>query len=49
MTELFFYRNELQGSRIHAVAQPGRLGTIVKNMAEMAVAAATEHFSAARE
>jgi len=39
----------LQGSRIHAIAQPCRLGTIVKNVAEKAAAAAAEYLCAVAE
>src|SRR5208337_2510476 len=41
--------HELQGSQVHAVAQPSGFRAIVKNMAEMAVAAAAAHLSAVTE
>ena len=41
--ELFRF-NELQGCGIHAVAKPGRFGTVVEHVAEMRVASLAQHF-----
>src|SRR5512141_1674597 len=48
-TGLFRGGHELQGRRVHAVALPGRLRSVVEHVAEVSPAPRTEHLGTLRE
>jgi hypothetical protein len=45
----FFFRHEVEGGRVHAVAQAGGFGAVVEDVAEVGVAFAAEDFGSGHE